>query len=164
MAFLLLNWKWLLGAAAAVVLGIMLGITKLELAQNRADFATYQRDMQALATDAQAKARAAESANADLSAQLEEKRHAETLAAADKDAAVRAALAAARLRARQACVRGNNMPGDKTAAGDVNSPNSSGDALAGRLDAYLERCSRGADELAAYARECRDWAISLHHR
>lgn len=121
----------------------------------------YQAEMQAVATDAQAKARAAEAANSDLAAQLETTRHDADVKTASADARVRAALAAARLRTRQACAGGSNLPGNQGSGGAAEAAGGSDGGLAERTDDYLARCSAAANVLAAWVREAHGWAVSL---
>lgn len=156
---------WLyLGAVLAIVGAFLAGNVHGSRAKDtewQAKWNKFQAEMFATAADAQKKAREAESANAALTAELEATRHAAELQIADKDRAVRNALAAARLRARQACAGPGGVPGPAAAGGVAEAADRGVDGLAERVDELTARTAAAANTLAAYARECHGWVTSL---
>lgn len=114
-----------------------------------------------LLADQTAKIAAAEQTQAMANANLEQIRHEYDLKAADADSRVRAALA----RLRQSQGRGGCGSGalraSTGAGGAENASTGSSDGLASGLDDLTARTARAANELAAYARECHDFALSL---
>ncbi len=99
--------------------------------------------------------------NAELDATLEQTRHEKELAIADKDAAVRAALASVRQRQgiRAGCTNPVHRSSGAGRAPDVAPGGNSGLSNA-NADDYGE-CTRAANVLAARVRECQQFALSL---
>ena len=160
-AFLLSNWKTLLALAAAAVLGLMLLITKLELANLKAAVAQQKAEAAQLLADETAKVRDLEAKAAATNAELETTRHESELQAADADRTVRAALARVR---QQRCGNGGQDPVRRGAgAGGIENPATGSDAelAEGTIDDFTAQCARGANILAARVRECQSWAMTI---
>lgn len=124
--------------------------------------AQQKADAQKLLADSQQRAREVESANADLSAQLEASRHETDVKTADADARVRDALNRVRPQ-RCGNSSSHDLPGGQTAGGAVNTPDGGDGGLSAKIDDDHANCARSANTLAAYVRECQAWAISVNH-
>lgn len=169
MAFLALNWKWLLPTVGAAVLAVLLGIKTLEIADLKTAAAKTALRIEEQKTEAAntlasetAKVLAKERQIADLTAQLEKDR---------ADAAVKDAAAAADLsdamrvwqRAHPGCGSGRDR-----ADGANSGPARPVDAAAERVEvvpvgssSLISRCTADHDELARYSRECHAFVVTL---
>lgn len=167
--FVLANWKWLIGAAASVLLALYVGVQKVEIASLKASAARTALAIEQQKTDAAnllaaetAKVLAQERANAELNATLEKER---------ADAQAQHVADNANLRdAMQRWVRAHPAGGgcsrspasaDTGAAGAALAPAISTELLPSGSGAFIQRCSAAADELAAYAKECHAFVSSL---
>lgn len=152
MLFLLENWKWLLGAAASVILGIWLGVTKIELA----DLKTANATAIATATEA---ARLKDSENQHIASEVEIA-HAHAAKLSDDLADVNRRLALA--------LGMHDRPRPHLPSPATNTCNSSdattGSQLSDELTQFLLAEFKRADDAANYATECHDWAIKVGGR
>lgn len=167
--FLLKNWPWLLGLAASLVLSIIVGVQKLDIASLEKAAAETALKIEQQKTEAAntlaaetAKARAAEQRNAELVIQLEKERADD----AAKDAKRTADLSDAQRVWKQ------THPGCRPGGDRAESPNNgaAGAAVVApeRIEIlpvgshnFISRCSADHDELARYARECHGFVVAL---
>lgn len=169
--FLLANWRWLLPSAAAVGLGILLGFSRIEVADLHAAAAktalaiqTQKTNAAEMLADETKRVRDAESKAADLNAQLE-KAHADADA---KTAAASITLNGAmsewvRRHPPIRCGNGGQVanganqgaaqPPDATPGSDERLPSGSA--------AFIQSCARAANILAASVRECHSFTEHL---
>lgn len=151
-ALALANWKWAVPTAAAAILGIWLGVTKLELANLRADIA----EATAKATE---QARAKDAENAKLANQID-------LAHLERNDAIEKAAAAARElnRTRGSFVRVKapkcDLPGTTSDLGGGENGTTQAQLSDETADALIA-IAHDADRAAAYAQTCHDWAIQV---
>lgn len=148
-AFAITNWRWLLPTAAAALLGIWLGFTKIELA----DLKTAVAEADKIATQ---KARAADALNAQLAAAIDQaylERHNAQTEAAD--------AARSLARSRGLYVRGKcNLPGTATDPRISESGTTEVRLDAATSDALIT-IARDGDRAALYAQSCHDWAVKV---
>lgn len=132
LAWLLLNWRWALPTGAAVTLGVMLGISRMELASER----TVRAQERQVAAELQAKmekeAHEKDNQNAELARDLDAAR-----AKADADIAAGRAdfdrqLADVLRKRRQACTY--NVPAAASSAGAASDAAAGGDGRSAAAD------------------------------
>lgn len=154
MLWLALNWKWLLPAAGAAVLGVWLGLTRVELAQTKANWAVERADAAKAAADFAAQSAAKDAANAELARDLEVAR-----AKAIADAAATRGAFADELRRATAAARRRCVPVAPAAPGSDADPPAGSDG-GHRSDALGLRIRDTVKSLQADVRECWSWAAA----
>lgn len=125
-AFLVLNWRWLLPSAAAAALGLWFGVVKLELADLRASVATERLEAANLKARVAVENAAKDARNSELALNLDAE-HAKHIAEMDSTRAAFEQHLADRLRhagtgCRNVVSPGPAAPGhaaDATAGGDA---------------------------------------------
>lgn len=167
--FILANWRWLAPAGIAVILGLLLGVARVEVASlkeaaAKTALAVEQQKTEAnkLLADETAKVLARERANTELNATLEKERaDAQAQHVAD-NANLRDAMATW-MRAHPGCrTNGGSAPSQDPGAGKPEAtPALSTELLPVGSGKFIQRCSAAADELAAYARECHAFVTTL---
>lgn len=167
--FILQNWKWLLGAVVSVVLGVIVGIQKIEIAELNTAAAKTALKIETQKTEATntlatetSKILARERQIAELTAQLEKTRADEKA----KDLAAAASLADAQRLWKQA--HPGCRPSSPPANGESPSAAGAADAAHERIEilpvgshSFISRCAADHDELAGYARECNKFVLTL---
>lgn len=158
---LLANWKAIIPSAVALALGLWLGITKLQLANVRAEYATHLLADATATAQFNAESAAKDAELADLTIKLDQAHDTavEAIHAVEQDYAHKFAEQL-RKSSRPAC--GAPVSASATDPNSpANTPPGSPDGLPERVGADFAKLGADANKLAATVRLCHEWAVGI---
>lgn len=159
MPLLLANWRLLAEAAIVAVLGIWLGVVKLELASLEADVAKQKVEAANMLAEKIAANAVIDATNALNARKLDEANNEKLAVINDTDRRISDALRTQRLRdpgRRPSCPSAGTV--EAATAGSVENLTTVAE-LSDEAGRFLRSFAREADELRAYSVTCHDWAL-----